>query len=237
MDSKENLPEEIDFNGEFSNEYDDVAHKIVPAYHLIYELTQHLLRSKTNEEARILVAGSGKGKEIIDFAQNNPKWSFTGFDPAKPMLSIAREKVTALDMENRISFVNGLINDVTENNFDAATSILVMHFLPDDGQKLSFLKGIAQKLKPCATLVLVDLEGTIGSEEYNTLSAAWKNQQIFTRGDDAKVLEEFELREKDVQCIPQKRTESLLAEAGFIKIQKFFQAYLFGGYIAIKNYK
>jgi tRNA (cmo5U34)-methyltransferase len=213
------IKKEIDFNGELSNEYDDIVCKIIPAYHSIYELTQHLLRDKLDKEPKILVAGAGTGKEIIDCSQNNPHWSFTGFDPAEPMLSIAKKKVAAASLED----------------FDAAISILVMHFLPDDGTKLNFLKGIAYKLKPGAPIVLVDLEGEIGSDEYNTLNAAWKNQQIFKRDDDDKVNEEFELREKEVHFIPQKRIESLLEEGGFIKIHKFFKAYLFGGYVAVKK--
>ena len=225
----------IDFNGELSNEYDDLAHKIIPAYHSIYELAQHLLRNKLDKEPRILVAGAGTGKEIIDCSKNNPHWSFTGFDPAEPMLSIAKKKVGAACLENKISLVHGLINDVAEKDFDAATSMLVMHFLPDDGTKLDFLKGIAGKLKPGAPIVLVDIEGEIGSDEYNTLNAAWKNQQIFKRDDDDKVNEEFELREEEVHFIPQKRIKSLLEEAGFIHIHKFFKAYLFGGYIAVKE--
>ncbi len=76
----------IDFNGEFSNEYDDTSQKIIPAYHSIYELTQHLLRDRLGKKARILVAGAGTGKEIIDYIKNNPHWSFTGFDPAVAML-------------------------------------------------------------------------------------------------------------------------------------------------------
>ncbi len=229
------IEKEIDFNGEFSNEYDDVVPNIIPAYHSIYELTQHLLRDKLNAEARILVAGAGTGKEIIYYLKSNPHWSFTGFDPAEPMLSIARKKVAAASLENRISLVHGLVNDVTEKEFDAATSILVMHFLPDDGTKLNFLKGIANKLKPGAPLALVDIEGEIGSEEFNTLNAAWKNQQIFKRGDTDRVKKEFIIREKEVQFIPQERIESLLEEAGFIKIHKFFKAYLFGGYVAVKK--
>jgi len=224
-----------DFYGEFSNEYDDIAHKIIPAYHSIYELTQHLLRDKLNKEARILVAGAGTGKEMIDCLQNNPHWSFTGFDPAETMLSIARKKVATASLENRISLVLGQINNVAEKNFDAATSILVMHFLPDDGTKLNFLKGMADKLKPGAPIVLVDLEGEIGSDEFDTLNAAWKNQQIFKRGENDRVREEFAIREKEVHFIPQKRIESLLEEVGFIKIHKFFKAYLFGGYVAEKN--
>jgi tRNA (cmo5U34)-methyltransferase len=167
--------------------------------------------------------------------QNNPHWSFTGFDPSESMLSIARKKVAAASLENKIFLVLGLIDDVAEKDFDAATSILVMHFLPDDGTKLNFLKGIADKLKPGALIVLVDLEGEIGSDEFNTLNAAWKNQQLFIRGENDRVREEFVIREKEVHFIPQKRIESLLEEVGFIKIHKFFKAYLFGGYVAEKN--
>ena len=242
MDSQETVEKKndmieskIDFNGELSNEYDDLSEKIIPGYHSLYELAHHLLRDKLDKAARILVAGAGTGKEIIDCLQNNPHWYIIGFDPAEPMLSIARKKVAAASLENRVSLVHGLVTDVAENQFDAATSILVMHFLPDDGTKRNFLKDIADRLKPGALIVLVDIEGTIGSDEYNTLSSAWKNQQIFKRGEDDNVREEFEMRDKEVHFIPQKRIESLLEEAGFTKIHKFFKAYLFGGYVAEKK--
>jgi len=226
---------QIDFTGDWSNEYDDTAHKIIPAYHSIYELTAHLLRDKLPKKASVLVAGAGTGKEIIDCSQNNPDWSFTGFDPAKPMLSIARKKVDAARLEKKISLILGLINDVKEKNFDAATAILVMHFLPDDGAKLKFLRDISDKLKPGAPIILVDLEGEIGSDEYNTLSGAWKNQQLLVRNETDRVEQEFIMRENEVHFIPQKRIETLLKDAGFIKTCKFFKAFLFGGYVAIKK--
>jgi tRNA (cmo5U34)-methyltransferase len=230
-----NMEKRIDFNADFSNEYDDIVHMIIPAYHSIYELTHHLLRDKLEGVARILVAGAGTGKEMIDWSRNNPHWTITGFDPAEAMLSVARKKVAAALLENNISLIRGLIDDVAEEAFDAATSILVMHFLPDDGTKLNFLKGIADRLKPGAVMVLVDLEGEIGSAEYSTLNAAWKDQQIFKRGETDRVEEEFLRREKEVHFIPQERIESLLEEATFINIHKFFKAYLFGGYVAEKQ--
>jgi tRNA (cmo5U34)-methyltransferase len=230
-----NMKKQIDFEGEWSNEYDDTAQKIIPAYQSIYSLIHHLLRSRLNNGAKVLVAGAGTGKEIIDYSQNNPTWFFTGFDPANSMLSIAKKKITAASLENKISLILGQVDDVLEKEFDASTSILVMLFLPDDGTKLKFLKGIADRLKPGALMVLVDLEGEIGSEEYDILNKAWKDQQFFVRDEKDRVLEEFEIREKEVHFIPQKRIESLLTEAGFIKIHKFFKAYLFGGYVAIKR--
>jgi tRNA (cmo5U34)-methyltransferase len=232
---KRNMEKKIDFNAEFSNEYDDIVRMIIPAYHSIYELTHHLLRDKLQKEARILVAGAGTGKEIIDWLQNNPYWSITGFDPSEAMLSIARKKVAAASLQKNIFLVRGLIDDVAEEDFDAASSILVMHFLPDDGTKLNFLRGISSRLKPGAVMVLVDLEGEIGSAEYRTFNAAWKNQQIFVRGETDRVEEEFLRREKEVHFIPEERLESLLEEAGFINIHKFFKAYLFGGYVAEKE--
>lgn len=80
--------------------------------------------------------------------------------------------------------------------------ILVMHFLSDDGTKLNFLQGIAGKLKSGALLVLVDLEGEIGSDEYNTLNAAWKNQQIFIRGERDRVI-------KNLKCVKKRFTSFL----------------------------
>ena len=229
------MEKQIDFTGDWSNEYDATACKIIPGYHWIYELAEHLLRDNLDKEAKILVAGAGTGKEIIEFSQNNSHWSFTGVDPSKQMLSIAREKIGAAPLADRVSLVQGKIEDLKEKDFDAATSILVMQFLADDGEKLHFLKSIYEKLKPGGLLILVDLEGEIGSDAYNMLNGAWKNQQFFTRDENDRVGKEFKMREKEVHFIPQKRIESLLGESGFLKIHKFFQAYLFGAYIAQKK--
>jgi tRNA (cmo5U34)-methyltransferase len=228
------MEKQIDFNGDWSDEYDDAAHQMIPAYHAIYQLTHHLLRDNLGTEARILVAGAGTGKEIIDWSQHNSRWSFTGFDPAGPMLSIARKKIDAASLTDRISLVQGRIDDVTETHFDAATSILTMHFLPDDGSKSDFFNGIAGRLKTGAPLILVDLKGEVGSDEYHILSAAWMDHQLFKRGDEEQIRKEFEMRQSEVYFIPQHRIESWLAHAGFSNIHKFFKAYLFGGYVASK---
>lgn len=229
------MEKQIDFNGEWSDAYDDTAKKIIPAYSAIYELTQHLLRSVLDRNANILVAGAGTGKEIIDCARQNPHWSFTGFDPAEPMLTIARQKVALASLENRVSFVQGKVEDVAGKDFDAATAILIMHFLPDDGEKQHFLRSLAKKLKPGAPVIVVDLEGEIGSPEYQILNGAWRDLQFFARKDAEKVEEEFSMREKEVHFIPGERIKSLLAEAGFVQVHRFFKAYLFGGYIAING--
>ncbi len=232
--SKEKGENKIDFDGDFAHEYDEIAQKIIPGYEEIYLLTHHLLREKLDDNAKILVAGSGTGKELIDYSLSNSTWSVTGFDPAEKMIAVARSKIIAASLQDRISLVSGYIDDVVEKNFDAGISILVMHFLRDDGAKLEFLKKIGARLKDNAPFILVDLEGEARSNEYETFKNAWKNQQLFTRNDRDRVQEEFKIREKEVHYIPQTRIESLLEKAGFTNVYKFFKAYLFGGYIATR---
>lgn len=230
-----NMKKEIDFNDDFAFEYDEIIHKIIPGYEVIYELIYHLLADSLNKKAKILIAGAGSGKEILKLSKGNPGWKFVGFDPAEKMLSIAKKKLEVFKIENDVKLVHGFVDEIGYADFDAATSILVMHFLPDDGTKTLYLKGISERLKPGTKLVLVDLEGNINSDEYKTLNNAWKQQQLASRNDDKQVLQEFMTRVKEVNFIPQCRIESLLSDAGFVNIHKFFKAYLFAGYVATKK--
>ncbi|MCP4131480.1 MAG: class I SAM-dependent methyltransferase [bacterium] len=229
------MEKKIEFNEEFSNEYDEMARERISGYDTIYELTEYLLEDNLGASAKVLVAGAGTGKEIVSFSKKNPEWTFVGFDPSEPMLALAKQKVLANNLEEKITLIHGLINAVDEREFNAATSLLVMHFLPDDGTKQEYLNEISARLKPGATLILVDLEGDRESDEYKTFDSAWKAQQLAARDDDEElVMEEFEIRAREVQFVPQHRIESLLNEAGFTNVHKFFKAYLFGGYVATK---
>ncbi len=61
----------------------------------------------------------------------------------------------------------GTISELDETNFDAATALLEMHFLPDDGEKLDFLKAIHNRLKRGAKLILADGCFDKNSAEFN----------------------------------------------------------------------
>ena len=90
----------------------------------------------------------------------------------------------------------------------------------------------ASSLKPKARLVLVDLEGTKGSPEFNEFIAVWKEHQLATRADRTDVEKDFEHIVSDIQFVPQSRIEELFHRAGFRNVRKFYSAFLFGGYVA-----
>ena len=83
--------------------------------------------------------------------------------------------------------------------FDAATAMLVMHFLPGDGPKDRFAREISLRFKPGAKFVLADLEGEAADEKFSSLVSAWKRRPLSFAEDSQKVEETFESIMKTVR--------------------------------------
>ncbi len=224
------------FDRDRAEGYDRRVRYLIPGYSVIHELSKSLLESCLSARAKILVAGAGTGNEAVFLAEDNPDWEITGFDPAPEMIKIARLKVSEKGLGGRISLVEGFAPDLKSKAlFDAATAILVMHFLPDDGSKDQFAREISKRLKPGAKFILTDLEGDTKSENFRLLVSAWKRHLLRIVQDPEKVEETFENIMKNVKFRPESRIREILENAGFEKIDKFCQSCLAGGYIAVKS--
>jgi tRNA (cmo5U34)-methyltransferase len=232
--NKDTLNQESQFNIEKSSTYDELIKKVIPGHDTLHELAKFLLEDLLKDTSKILVAGCGTGQEIINLSKNNPNWKFVGFDPSEKMLSMAIDSLKANNCEKRVHLIEGFINDVKEINFDAATAILVLQFLPSNEDIQKFLDGISSKLKPGSPIILVYLEGSFETRDYSVLNSAWKYQQYRTRNDSQAVNDEFNQREKGTTLVSQEQIEACLETAGFSAPLRFFQAYLLTGQIAFK---
>ena len=222
------------FGDKHARIYDEKIREVIRGYNEMHDLTCYLLKDILPENAKILVSGIGTGHEAITYAENQSGWYIVGVDPTPEMIKSSKNKIMQLGLGNRIKAVEGRVNNLKENNFDAATSILVMQFLKDNGDKKEYLKNISEKLKKGAKLVVIDLEGQKGTDKFNLLLSAWKKHQYSTRDDKDQIDKDFEHVESDIQFIPEERIHDLLNDAGFKNICKFYQSYLFGGYVAEK---
>jgi tRNA (cmo5U34)-methyltransferase len=112
---------------------------------------------------------------------------------------------------------------------------MIMHFILDDGGKIEFLRAIALRMKSGAPLVLMDANGDLTAPESALLIEAWKQQQNLSgvKWDEAE--RGMKERMKAIHFVYSKRIEQLLAEAGFHRIQRFFQNFMLGGWIAFKG--
>ncbi|MCU0532473.1 MAG: class I SAM-dependent methyltransferase [Hydrococcus sp. Prado102] len=235
MMDRENL---FDFDKNKSlpvNDYDIKARQLVPGYEAIFNIVLAFLRQRLPEQANLLIVGAGGGTELSVFGRSS-QWQMTGVDPSAEMLSAASSKLEALDLSERVRLIQGTVDDVpSATSFNAATSILVMHFLPDDGSKLSFLKSIHKRLESRSPLFLVDFCSERNPEQFNRIFSAWKSHAIHAGVPVEFIEEQSEKILPHLPFVTEKRTTELLNEAGFAEIVQFYKALTYVGWMAIKS--
>src|SRR5689334_5198092 len=107
-------------------EYAQTVRRVNVGYDLLFTLTQCFLRALDRPELELLVVGVGGGAEIERLLPNNPGWRLSGVDPSRDMLTLAEAKVEQLSLRERVTLLQGTVEDLaTEARFDAATCLFV----------------------------------------------------------------------------------------------------------------
>ena len=217
-------------------DYDRRIRSTWPFYEAIHPAINAMLRGLLPADSELLIVGAGTGAEILELGKANSGWHFIGVDPAQPMLDLAKEKIQAAGLTDRVAFFNGYVDDLpTDRLYDGATAAMVLHFIADDGGKLNLLCGVAERLKSGAPLVLMDANGDLSAPGTELLLEAWKHQQNLA-GVKWEVVESgMNERVKAIHFVSPARIEQLLTEAGFQRIHRFFQNFMLGGWIAFKG--
>ena len=114
---------------------------------------------------------------------------------------------------------------------DAATCMLVLHFIADVDEKLQQLKAIRQHLKPGAPFVMATMYGNPDDPAFDELFALWKAYWLDATNLSVAEMDEMEKTVRTLSFIPEEEIVRLLSEAGFGKIAKFFATNMFGGWI------
>ncbi|HEX2909778.1 MAG TPA: class I SAM-dependent methyltransferase [Chloroflexia bacterium] len=211
-------------------QYDNTVSKFVPGYEAIFQMALAYLRTIVAASGEVLIVGAGSGKELLTFGQAMPGWLLTGVDPSAHMLAIAREKLVQHNLTERVNLQQGVVEDLgVSRKFQAATCILVMHFLPDNGEKLSLLSAIASRLNPGSPLILVDIYG--GPEFVKEFGPAWIKHG-HQMGLPLEQMQQLEKSHGTFYPIDEARTLALLEQAGFEQIRRFYSALVYGGWIA-----
>ncbi|MEM7008148.1 MAG: class I SAM-dependent methyltransferase [Thermodesulfobacteriota bacterium] len=215
--------------------YDDEIENIIPGYRALHDLSHNILKISLPKDAHVLIAGSGTGKEAIQYAFENPKWKITGFDIAEQMIRTAEEKVKTYELQDRIEFIHGDIRKVLNREFDGATSILIAHFMPID-EKKEFIKSIELGLKPGGTFILADICKDINSDLYEKFLSVWKSFQLQNR-EEKDVQEMLSNVRNNLHSITPEDTIALLENNDFKKINHFWRSLLINGFVAEKRFE
>lgn len=226
----------MEFDAKLSKQYDSGIRRALPTYDPMLRLVQTYLRVNTPENADVLVVGAGGGNEVTNFSLNNPMWALKGVDPSETMLAVANEKCKEAGVSERVELIQGTVIDVEGlTNFDAATCILVLHFIHSYEEKLKTLQEIHSRLKNGAPFVLISKYGDPTSAEFKERLKLWKSYWLDTTKLSVNEVNEMEQDILSLSYLPKEMIEHLLAESGFNRVAMFFSTTLFGGWICFKG--
>ncbi|KOY80571.1 class I SAM-dependent methyltransferase [Lysinibacillus macroides] len=216
-----------------SQAYENNARISVPGYDTLFSMVQAYFRAQLGEQqASILIVGAGGGNELSAWGQSNSNWSFTGVDPSEEMLQIASYKAEQLQLESRVQLLLGTIDHLpsADTKFDAASCILVLHFIEEWQEKLALLQNIHGQLKPGKPFALVSAFGQRDSAELQDRIKIWQSFFLDVGYPQAKVKDMGKVI-MNISFISDQQIEQLLKEAGFQHIARFFTSGLFAGWM------
>ena len=211
------------FDQKHASEYDKRFAKLAPMRDALHLLISAVL-ADLPAEARILCVGAGTGSELIYLAQKFPRWRFTAVEPSAPMLDVCRRRTEECGVASRCVFHEGYLDSLPPSEpFDAATSLLVSHFILDPDARSQFFRSIAKRLRPSGHLVSADLASDVTSATYHNLLEVWLRLMRET-GSPPDKLEALRVAyARDVALLPLDQVSAIIASGGFEAPVQFLQ--------------
>jgi len=204
----------------------------VPGFEAMHRMTAIILAERTPANGKVLVLGAGGGHELTRLAAHQAGWRFCAVDPSEQMLGAARHRMDQQGDAGRVDWVCALIDDAPAGPFDAATCLLTLHFVADDGAKLATLRSILQRLKPGASFVIVDFCVDRTGPDFNKAVERYGQYAKLTGADPDDVGQAAErLRAGEVQTASSARNRALFDEAGFADIELFYAGFSWRGWV------
>lgn len=214
------------FDKESASSYDKSFAALAPIRDALHLLIRVIL-SELPTDAHILCVGAGTGAELIYLAQNFPQWRFTAVEPAAAMLDICRQKTEACGIASRCTFHEGYLDSLpTSDLFDAATCLLVSHFIMQLEDRSNFFNQISLRLRPQGYLISADIAYDLSSSAYSDILEIWLQMMKSAEIPAEKVEKMRHVYGRDVSVLPPAEVASIIAAGEFDSPILFFQSLL-----------
>ncbi|MCU0686742.1 MAG: class I SAM-dependent methyltransferase [Polyangiaceae bacterium] len=218
------------FDAERAAAYDQQFVPLAPLRDAL-QLILRLALSGLPPDARVLCVGVGTGIELLDLARAFPGWHFTAVEPSAPMLAICRQKVEANGLAERCMLHEGYLDTLPpQPPFDAATVLLVSHFLVQPAVRRDFFAQIATRLRLGGHLVSADIATGPSDGGFERLFAIWGRALGLTGVTAEQLVNLRAAYGRDVAVSAPGEIEQLMADAGFEPPVQCFQGILMHGW-------
>jgi len=223
------------FNQQAASAYDNQWARLAPFRDALHLLAAAVLTGLP-AEARILCVGAGTGAEIIALAEKFPGWRFTAVEPSAPMLDVFRRKAQEQGIASRCTFHAGYLDSLPHGEpYDAATSLLVSHFILQQDERAGFFRGIHARLRPDGWLINSDLASDVDAQHYGALLEVWMRTMAGADLSEEKLEQMRTAYRRDVAILAPELVGGIIASAGFDAPVQFYQCGLIHGWFARAN--
>lgn len=223
------------FDQKHAAEYDRRFARVAPMRDALHLLIGAVF-SELPADARILCVGAGTGSEILYLAEKFPGWRFTAVEPSPSMLDVCRRRTAESGIASRCTCHEGYLDSLPPTDpFDAATSLLVSHFILTREARRGFFRGIADRLRPGGLLANADLASDTASPAYESLLEVWVRLMNETELPREQVERMRETYRRDVAMLPPDEVGELIASTGFETPVRFLQTALIHGWYSRKS--
>ncbi len=202
-----------------------------PGHGGVLQMIGVLLGEAMPDDGRLLVVGAGGGLETRYLASVEARWSFVGVDPAGAMLDLARA-VAGPAAGDRMTLIEGTVFDAPSGPFDAATCVLVLGLIADDGSKLSTLEEVRRRLKPDAPFILVDQCIDLSAPDAPRRLDRYGNYALRSGVAAETVMNARAAVGASTSMVPDWRDTELLDQAGFHDTELFYAGMAWRGWVA-----
>ncbi|MFJ9452815.1 class I SAM-dependent methyltransferase [Herbaspirillum sp. NPDC101397] len=220
------------FNQQAASAYDSQWVRLAPFRDALHLLASAVLAGLP-ADARILCVGAGTGAEILSLAEKFPGWRFTAVEPSAPMLDVFRRKAQEQGIASRCTFHEGYLDSLPScEPFDAATSLLVSHFILQQDERTGFFRGIRQRLCPKGILINSDLTSDTDAPHYGALLEVWMRTMAGADLSQEKLEQMRTAYRRDVAILAPEMVAGMMASGGFDRPVQFYQCGLIHGWFA-----
>jgi len=225
----------VSFDLERAITYDERNRKLSALSESLH-LQMRIILSELPSNANILCVGAGTGAELLYLAKAFPFWQFTALDPAEAMLNLCKQKAVEDGIEQRCTFHCGYIDSLPSTKpFDAATSILVSHFLMDKAERVKFFSQIAARLRSGGFLVNADLSSDMSAPNFQILMGKWLQLLKYSDWPENNVDQLPEVYKQNVAMLPPGEVESIIQQGGFSAPVLFSQSHFIHAWFTQKK--
>ncbi|MBX3166640.1 MAG: class I SAM-dependent methyltransferase [Candidatus Eremiobacteraeota bacterium] len=217
---------------EWVRSYEEGPPRFVPGYRSLQIMACVLLAESLGPAGRVLVLGAGGGAELEVFTRLQPDWRFVAVDSSPLMLARAKQRMAAIGATERVEWSEASLSQAPVEEFDGATCLLTLPFLPDDGTRLRSLRHVRSCLRTRAPLVTAHLAFDPKGPGAERSQKRYADFALASGADPELVAQAQKQMLSGLTLLSPERERELLRKAGFAKTEIFYRGFDWTGWVS-----